>query len=290
MGDPKVVTEIAEDASQALQGLTWRRGLFAVGVMLAFFLVAKLAGHLLRRRVARGVDWGGPVFALSKLLTYVLVFIGFVTGLSMLGVPLSSLVLASSALMVALGLSLQHVAQDVVAGIILLVEQPIRKNDFVTFGATAGTVREIGLRTTHLLTPDGINLVVPNHLLVTTEVSNHSHPLPQARLAVEVPVSLLEDVEVVRATLARVAEGHPEVLRDPPAKVRLEALLGSDFRFALIVWVADPPATVRIGSELRFAIAQAFARSGVRFPTPELLLQTDRHQDPGSRAKASPKV
>ena len=277
MGDPKVVTEIAEDASQALQGLTWRRGLAAVGVMLAFFLVAKLAGHLIRRRVGRRIGWGGSVFALTKLLTYVLVFIGFVAGLSMLGVPLSSLVLASSALMVALGLSLQHVAQDVVAGIILLVEQPIRKNDFVTFGTTAGTVREIGLRTTHLLTPDGINLVVPNHLLVTTEVSNHSHPLPRARLAVEVPVSLLEEVDVVRATLASVAEGHPEVLREPPPKVRLEALLGSDFRFALIVWVADPPSTVRIACELRLAIAQAFARNGVRFPTAELLVHAN-HQ------------
>ena len=116
---------------------------------------------------------------------------------------------------------------------------------------------------------------------MTTEVSNHSHPLPRARLAVEVPVSLLEDVDVVRATLASVAEGHPAVLHEPPPKVRLEALLGSDFRFALIVWVADPPTTVRVASELRFEIAQAFARSGVRFPTAERLVHTNhRRMDP----------
>src|SRR5262249_23042364 len=152
---------------------------------------------------------------LSKLLSYFLVFVGGVTALGVLGVPLSSLLLTSSALLVGVGFSLQHITRDFIAGLILLVEQSVRKDDFVTFGETAGTVRAIGLRATHLLTLDGTDLVVPNHLLVTTEVWNHSHPLPRAALNVDVPVSLLEDVGVVEKTLLDAAASDGRILDEP---------------------------------------------------------------------------
>jgi potassium-dependent mechanosensitive channel len=266
------------DAAEALQAVTWSRAIVAVAVLLAFVLVARLVSYLVRRGLSTTRNWGGPVFALSKLLNYFLVFIGVVTFLSLLGVPLSSLLLTSSALLVGVGFSLQNVVRDFVAGVILLVEQPIRRNDFVTFGGTRGTVREIGLRATHFFTVDGTALVVPNHLLVTTEVSNHSYPLKRARLDVEVPVSLREDVSVVEETLYGVGRSHPEVLSEPPPLVRLSAIRGSDFQFALIVWVEDALVTLRVASELRFAVARAFSRHGLQFPTAELLLHSRSHQ------------
>jgi potassium efflux system protein len=269
-----VKPDISDEATEALQGLTWQRGLVALAVLLAFVVLAILVGRLIRRRLSNKGDWGGPVFALSKLITYFLALVGVAIALNLLGVPLSSLLLTSSALLVGIGFSLQHVARDFIAGIILLVEQPIRRNDFVTFGETAGTVREIGLRATHLLTRDGTDLVVPNHLLVTKELSNHSYPYERARLAVEVPVSLREDVDLVEKTLSGVAGSHPQVLDEPPAMVRLDAILDSGFQFVLIVWVRDPPKTPRVASELRFAIAHAFAQAAVEYPTPELRLHT----------------
>ena len=283
--------KIPEEASEALQGLTWQRGLVALAVMLGFFLVATLTGRLIRRYLSARAG-GGPVFALSKLITYVVGFIGLVTALNVLGVPLSSLLLTSSALLVGVGFSLQNVAQDFIAGIILLIEQPIRKDDFITFGETAGTVQEIGLRATHLLTRDGTDLIIHNHLLVTEKVYNHSHPLKRARLRVEVPVSLQEDVEHVAKTLASTASGHPQVLSEPPPMTRLAAITDLHFQFALIVWVADPPSTMRVASELRFAIAQEFARCGIRFPTPELLLHTraSRAQDSAQIAQDQPET
>lgn len=259
--------------SGALQAVTWQRALIALGVLIAFIGAAKVIGLLFRRALSRKADWGGPVFAVSKLLTYFLVFIGFVATLSYLGVPLSSLVLTSSAVLVGVGLSLQHVARDFVAGIILLVEQQIRKNDFVTFGNTNGIVQEIGLRSSHLITRDGMALVVPNHLLVTNDVVNHSHPLQRSRLDVFLPVAFNADINVVEETLLAVATTHPEVLSDPEPMVRLEAMTDLNFQFRLIAWVEDPVAQFRVASELRFAIARAFASRGIPFPTPELRLR-----------------
>jgi potassium efflux system protein len=261
-----------EVPTEALRSLTWQRGLIALGAMVGFFLVAKLAGWLVRRSLAKRQAWGGPVFALSKLLTYFLVVVGVVTALGLLGLPLSSLVLTSSALLVGIGFSLQHVVRDFVGGLVLLIEQSIRKGDYVTFGTTKGKVQEIGLRSTHVHTRDGTELIVPNHLLITSEVSNHSHPIERARLDVELPVAFQEDIDLVEETLLSVAGDHPLVMSDPAPTVRLDAITESHFQFTLAVWVKEPAVTLRVGSELRFAIARAFARRGIQFPTPELRL------------------
>jgi small-conductance mechanosensitive channel len=271
-GDENLASEISHEASHAIRGLTWQRGVTVLAVLVGSYAVAKISARLLRRVLSRRTGWSGPAFALSKLLNYILVFIGVLATLGLLGVPLSTVLLTSSALLVGVGFALQHVAQDFIAGLILLIGQPIRRNDFVTFGQTEGTVQEISLRATHLITVDGTNVVVPNHLLVTTELANHSHPILRARMRVEVPVSLHEDVEVVTRTLASVAADHPGVLDEPAPIVRLTAIRNSEFRFTLLAWTSDPPARVRVASELRCAIAQAFARIGIHFPTPELRL------------------
>src|SRR5215467_11540148 len=237
--------------SGALQSLTWQKGLTAAFVLLAAVLVAKLGGLLIRRALG---ERGGAAFALSKLLYYILVFVGFLTALGVLGLPVASLMLTSTALLVGLGFSLQHIARDFISGIVILMEQAIRKNDVVTFGETMGTVQEIGLRSTHLLTLDGTMLIVPNHLLTVTEVSNHSSPHKRARLNVQLPVSFGEDVDLIKEILSSVAHSHKHVLAEPPPRVALEEILDSHFRFALVVWVDEPVIAKSVASELRFAI------------------------------------
>ena len=83
--------EVANEASEVLRSLTWERGLIAFAVMLAFIFVAMFFGRVVRRQLSERAHWGGSVFALSKLITYFLVFVGSITALSLLGVPLSSL-------------------------------------------------------------------------------------------------------------------------------------------------------------------------------------------------------
>lgn len=256
-----------------LRSFTWQKGVIALAVLVGFVLAAKLIGYLLRRSLARRGKSGGAVFALSKLLTYFLVVAGALAALVLVGIPMGTMLLTSSALLIGLGFSLQHVAQDLVAGIVILVEQSIRRNDFVTFGETRGTVIQIGLRSTQLLTRDGTALFVPNHLLTSSEVSNHSNPHERARLHVTIPVGFRESVDHVRETLLGVAESHGQILSEPPPMVRLEEIQDTHFKFTLIVWVKEPVTTMRVASSLRFAIAHAFAQRGIEFPTPELELR-----------------
>ena len=259
--------------SRALESLTWEKALVAVSVLLTAFLLAKFGGLMVRRALGKR---GGAAFALSKLLTYCLGFAGFLIALGLVGIPVASLLLTSTALVVGLGFSLQHVARDFVSGIVILMEQAIRKNDFVTFGETMGTVQEIGLRSTQLLTREGTMLVVPNHLLTVNEVSNHSSPVKRAQLNIQLPVGFGENVDRIKEILIGVAGNHSQVLAQPPPQVTFEGIMESHFQFALIVWVGEPSIARGVASELRFAIARAFVQRGIRFPTTTIELQSPR--------------
>jgi len=262
-----------EELQKGVQAVTWQDGLVSAAVLLGSILIAKLAGRFVRWAFSK--EARGPAFAFSKLLTYGLIFAGFVTALGLLGIPSSSLVLTSSALLVGIGFSLQPVARDVVAGIVVLVEQSIRKNDFVSFARTTGTVKEIGLRATLLATRDGTVLVVPNHLLVTTEVINHSHPYQRTRVRVEIPADVHESADEARAAIASVATQHPEVLPEPHPTVHLKAIEPGTLRLLLVAWVKDPITARRVASELRFAVARAFAARGIQLATATVPIALD---------------
>jgi small-conductance mechanosensitive channel len=263
----------SEAIERGLLSLTWQHALMALGTFIGFFLLAKLAGGLTRRLLSKRSHVGRARFALSKLLSYFLVFVGVVAALGVLGLPFSSLVVALSALLIGIGFSLQHTARDMVAGMVLLAEQRIREGDFVTFGDTSGQVREIGLRSTCVLTRDGITLVVPNHLLVTDKLSNQSHPVERAQIHIMVPVALSANIDAVEEALFEVARAHSEVLANPPPGVKLTQILDTHLELTLSAWVKEPRDTLRIASELRFAVAREFARRRLPFPTPELRLR-----------------
>jgi potassium-dependent mechanosensitive channel len=277
-----------EELQKGVQAVTWQRGLVSALVLLGAILVAKLAGSFVRWAFSKEVR--GPAFAFSKLITYGLTFAGAVAALGLLGLPVSSLVLTSSALLVGVGFSLQNVARDLVAGIVILVEQSIRKNDFVSFGGTTGTVQEIGLRATQLFTRDGTVLVVPNNLLITTEVTNQSHPFRPSRVLVELPTDVSESADDARAAILGAAEHHPEVLSEPPPMVRLAAIESVGMRFLLIAWVKEPVTVPRIASDLRFAVSRAFAERGIRFPITTIALDRPNHpeRDAGRAEQTEP--
>jgi small-conductance mechanosensitive channel len=266
-----------EELQQGVRAVTWERGLASLATLLGAILVAKLAGYVVRRSFSGAAR--APAFAIGKLLTYGISFAGAVAALGVLGIPLSSLVLTSGALLVGIGFSLQHVIRDVVSGVVILVEQSIRKNDFVSFAGTIGTVREIGLRSTQLVTPDGTVLVVPNHLLTTSEVTNHSYPLKRSRVRVEIPADVGESADEAGAAIVSAAENHPEVLAEPAPAVHLAAIEHTGFRFVLIVWVAEPMTALRVASELRFAVSRLFAERGVRFPITAISLSAPARSD-----------
>lgn len=251
-------------------------GTLTLGSLLAAAFIVVLAVVLARlttRAVGRVLRSRGLAdsarFAVSRLAGYAVAVVGTLVAVGSVGFNLDAIVAASAILMVGIGFGLQKVAENFIGGLILLVEQPVRKGDFVQVGDAFGWIVEIGMRATRVLTRDEVTIIVPNSELVSSQVVNHSTPTPRLRLSVVVGVAYGSDVARVKDTLLAVAGQSDLVLEDPPPEVRFDDFGDSSLVFALLAWIPNPAEDRRISSELRFAIDQAFRAAGISIPFPQ---------------------
>lgn len=246
-------------------------GSAVVGVLL--FLLAVVLARVAERSVSRLLALRGhprgAQAAVGKVIRYTVLTVGLGVALSSAGLDITAVLAASTVLLVGLGFGLQNVAQNFVSGLILLVEQPIRPGDFVRVGDVFGVVDDIGPRATRILTRDNVAIIVPNSELATTQVVNHSRPTSRQRISVNVGVAYGSDVQKVKEALLAAAQAHPRVLADPGPEVRFDAFGDSSLDFSLLAWIVEPREDLRVASDLRFAIDQAFRGAGITIPFPQ---------------------
>lgn len=247
-----------------------------VASIVTFFvilIVALIASALAQRWMRgvytrRGVD-EGVQYALNRLLGYIILAFGVLMALSNTGIKLGALAALGAALGVGLGFGLQNIAQNFVSGVILLLERPVKRGDYVEVGGTAGTVREIRARATLVTTLDNVDILVPNGQFISEPVINQTFETRLVRARVAVGVAYGSDTALVRDTLMRVALAHPTIMRDPEPAVRFTNFGESSLDFAVVFWLADPVERLEVESDLRYAIDAAFREAGIAIPFPQ---------------------
>ncbi len=235
-----------------------------VAVAIANLLALSVRRVLRARGTAQGVQ-----FAVAKMVRYSVMGVGLIGAVNAMGFRLDALLAASAVVAVGIGFGLQNIAQNFISGLILLLEQPVRHGDFVRVGETLGTVEDIGLRATHIITRDEVTIIVPNSALITAEVVDHSRPTTSLRIRVVVGVAYGTDTELVRRVLQEVATSTEGVSKTPTPEVRLEDFGDSSMQFSLLCWIPNARDDLRIGSALRFAIEKAFRRADIVMPFPQ---------------------
>ncbi len=209
-------------------------------------------------------------FALGRFATYALFAGGLFIGLQSLGVNLSSLVVFGGAVGVGVGLGLQNVVSNFVAGLILLVEQPIRIGDRVAMKDVLGDVVKIGGRSTWLRTNDNVVLIIPNSDFINNSVTNWTANDPTVRISLPVGVGYSSDPEQVRTILLDAAAAHKDVLNEPRADVIFTSYGDNSINFSLRVWTAERSHTPAVlQSELYFDLFRRFKAAGVELPFPQ---------------------
>lgn len=112
-------------------------------------------------------------------------------------------------------------------------------------------------------------IIVPNSMLITETVINHSRPTTRLRIRVPVGVAYGSSLEKVCSALAKAAAGVEGVLKDPKPEVRFEAFDDSSLAFAVLVWVDEPRHDLKIASTLRFAITECLRSAAIEIPFPQ---------------------
>src|SRR5512143_4019762 len=140
--------------------------LTAILIVIVTKIIAMLVGRSLDRVLeTREVD-RGLRFAAGKITRYVIMVIGVFVAIGTLGIDTRAIMAGGAVLLVGIGFGLQKLAENFISGLLVLIERPVKKGDFVDVGGVLGTVEDIGLRATRVLSRDGVTVIVPNSNLI----------------------------------------------------------------------------------------------------------------------------
>ncbi len=237
-----------------------------VGTILA---VRNLPGTLEAMVLSRMQLEPGSGYAITTIVTYLIVFFGVIAALAVLGVQWSKLQWLVAALGVGLGFGLQEIVANFVSGIILLFERPIRVGDTVTIGGITGTVSRIRIRATTLVGWDRKEQIIPNKTFVTQDFTNWTLSDTIVRVIVSVKVAYGSDVEAVQDILLKVAEDNQKVVEDPAPVVFCVGLGDSSIDFEVRAFIEDVLDYMPLAHELRASFIRALSDAGVVIPFPQ---------------------
>lgn len=208
--------------------------------------------------------------ALGRLCAYLIFLLGLLIGLESTGLNLDSLLVLGGALGIGIGFGLQNVVANFVAGLVLLVERPIKLSDFVEVGNTYGEVVRIGGRCTWVRTNDNQVIIVPNSEFINSRVINWTANDRRIRFALPIGVGYASDPEKVRDIFVSVARRHPDVLTDPTPELIFTNFGDSSLNFELRVWTATQTETPTIlKSQLYYEIFAACRQHNIEIPFPQ---------------------
>lgn len=243
---------------------------FVLFVALLLALGLWLRSVLRRRVFPRFQVEVGVAETLSGVVGWTVVALGLLIGLQTAGVKLSTLNVIFGALGIGVGFGLQTVVANLVAGVIILIERPIRVGDRIEVGTLHGQVTRIKFRATEVVTNDNIAVIVPNSEFISQRVINWSRGGNRIRVRIPVHVAYGSDPDAVRRALLEAAHGLDVVLRDPAPDVRLTGFGDSSLDFELLGWTSE--LLQRRGafiSRVNFAILDSLRRNGIQIPLPQ---------------------
>ena len=248
--------------------LTYGLNLLTVAVLLILgFSLAGWIGRTLRRRLEATPRLDRTMVpVISQIGRYAVLAFTFVLVLSEFGVQTASLIAVLGAAGLAIGLALQGTLQNVAAGMMLLFLRPFKIGDYIESGAGSGTVDEIGVFVTQLTTADGIFLAVPNSLIWSQAIANHSMR-PTRRLRLPVGISYEDDIDRARDIVMELARSDARVLDAPEPQVLVTGLGESSVELELRAWI-DRENFWAANFDLTRAVKYALDRAGISIPYP----------------------
>lgn len=241
---------------------------FGVTVWMAL-VIARIVRALLEDDVLARMELPrGVPAAVSSAANYLVVTIGLLFALSAAGLDLGRVTLLAGALSVGIGFGLQNVVNNFVSGLILLFERPMRVGDVVELGATTGTVRRIGIRSSTIEAFDGAEVIVPNADLIAQRLVNWTFSNSRRRIEVPVGVAYGTEPAQVLALLEAIAAADAGVLRTPAPQALFQGFGESSLDFLLRAWTYFDDA-VAVRSRLVQATYDALAAAGIAIPFPQ---------------------
>jgi small conductance mechanosensitive channel len=240
--------------------------IFIVGKWVAMRVEKTLEKFLLKREI-------DPVLVdfLGTIVRAMIIIVAVVAAVDILGIPATSFMAIIGAAGLAVGLALKDSLSNFASGVMLVLFRPFTKGDFVDAGGIMGTVEEIDLVSTLLVTPDNKQIIVPNALMYTSAITNYSAK-DTRRVDMVIGVGYDDDLKLAASVLKKICQDNPKILDAPGTKIFINNLGDSAVDFVVRPWVKSEDYWDVLAEVLETAKVELEA-AGCNIPYP----QTDVH-------------
>jgi len=227
-----------EQLLNILKNIDFEMMLIGLLVLVVCLVISRIFIRLFDRLLSRTRHIDASLHSMLKtMLRIVLYFISIVFSANTMGIPVTSFLALFSVVGLAVSLAVQGVLSNLAGGVIILASKPFTLGDYIETDAVSGTVHEIGFLHTHLVSPDGKMIFVPNSLLYNSKLINYtSSGTRRIDIALNMSRSCAPE-DVRRAALAAILSTDG-VLAEPKAQVLLENYAESSIQYTVRVWCA----------------------------------------------------
>lgn len=239
----------------------------AIAVLVASVLFALLTRRLMRRSLKGRL----PEYMykpIENIVFYSIIFAGVVAALYPLGINLSGLIVAGGIAGIVIGFASQQAVSNLISGMFLLMEQPLRIGDPVSLEGVEGVVSDINVFSTKVRTWDGTIVRIPNSTVFTSIITNYYRTRAR-RVEIRIGLSYDTDIEKALEVLHRLMDEHPFCLVNPAPEVFVQDYGDSAIVFTMRCW-APPPVWFRTKVELQTRLKEELDKAGIEIPFPQL--------------------
>lgn len=242
--------------------------LITLAILVIGWWLSNHCGKLVKKYVDRSSKVDRTILPIvNSFVVWSIRVVVIIAVLTRLGVQTASLVAMLGASALAIGLALQGTLQNFAAGIMILVLRPIRAGEYVTVdGKGSGTVDEVGVFLTRIITDDGVHLVLPNSMVWGNSITNYSRNQIR-RVDLQLSVRYGDDVQVAIDALRQMVTENENVLKDPAPQVMVTAYKESSVVVTVWAWIA-----VNVYWPTRYQLyqqaPQVLASAGLSKPVP----------------------
>ena len=245
------------------------------GVNILIAIAILVAGWVLSRWLAR---WMRAIFQHShhvdetlkplmiNFARYGVIAITLVAVLGQFGVQTTSLIALLGAAGLAIGLALQGTLSNVASGVMLLLLRPYRVGEKITAGAVSGTVHEIGLFHTEIVTYDGLLVAMPNSVVFSGTIVNLTRE-PLRRTNFQVDIDRDADIAGAQRAILEAMGRDSHALKQPPPQVYVETLSGPQVVLNVHVWLSSID-FMPVQSDIKLLVRRTLNEAGFGPPIP----------------------
>lgn len=258
---------IVKDLSLKSSGFIVNLVIALIVMIVGYRVIAGFENRLKRPHKFSKLEPSVKSFAIS-FITISLKILLMIIVLSIVGVPMASLVTIVGSCAVAIGLALQGGLSNIAGGLMILLFKPFKVGDYISSNGIDGTVKAITTFYTTIVTIDNKVIQLPNGNLSNSNITNFSAN-PTRRVDIEVSVSYNSDIEKVKKIINKIIDSHELIIQDKEKFCRLKTHGSSALIFVVRVWT-NTPDYWNVYFDLMEGIKKEFDKNHIEIPFDQL--------------------